>query len=325
MGSNLAQRAAVQRQQNETAPAQQTLAQQIQSMHKAFQLAMPRGAEAGQLIRDALTCVRTTKNLAQCDPQSVLGGLMTCAQLGLRPGVGALGHAWLLPFWDKKANVDERGRPRGGYAAQLVIGYRGYAKLCYQSGQVLNITPRTVYTQDEYELVYGLAGDTLVHRPHLDGPRGEPRLYYAVARLKDGGYALTDPMTQADMEAHRDKYAMAKNKQGEVVGPWKTEFEAMAHKTMVRRIIKLLPMSTELAVALAVDEGVRLDVTPDMDASEVTRTIAGEVEAPDDNVSGEGAAPHDPDAEAAAQADAEAAGKSGEGSWPSVAEPGGEA
>lgn len=316
MGNGLAQRAAAQRQGNDNAPVQQTLAQQIQSMHKAFQLAMPKGSEAGQLIRDALTCVRTTKNLANCDGPSVLGGLMTCAQLGLRPGVGALGHAWLIPFWDRNANDG-----RGGHRAQLIIGYQGYAELCYRSGRVLNIAPRTVFTQDHYELEYGLAGDKLIHRPFLDGPRGEPRLYYAVGRLDGGGYALTDPMTVADMEAHRDRYAMAKNRNGEVVGPWKDQFEAMAHKTMVRILCKLLPKSTELAIAMAVDEGLRLDVTPDIDPAEVTRpAITGEIEGP-----AEGSSSGDPDAEAAAQAAAEAASKTGESSWPATAKPGGDA
>src|SRR5438105_2203656 len=75
-----------------------TLAQQIRGMEEQFKLAMPRGMEAAQLIRDALTAVRTTNNLAKCEATSVLGALMTCAQLGLRPGV--LGHAWVLPFWD---------------------------------------------------------------------------------------------------------------------------------------------------------------------------------------------------------------------------------
>ena len=34
---------------------------------------------------------------------------------------------------------------------------------------------------------YGAEQDTFVHRPALDGPRGEPRLFYAVARTVDGG------------------------------------------------------------------------------------------------------------------------------------------
>ena len=89
-----------------------SLSDDIKRMESSFAMAMPRGNEATQLIRDALTCLRTTPKLAECDHASVLGGLMTCAQLGLRPGVAALGHGWLLPFWNRK-------RPGGaGLSAQ---------------------------------------------------------------------------------------------------------------------------------------------------------------------------------------------------------------
>lgn len=312
MGRDLATRAAGQRQQHTDDPKPpMTLGQQITEMQKHFQMAMPKGSEAGQLVRDALTCVRTTSNLAKCDPASVLGGLMTCAQLGLRPGVGALGHAWLIPFWDKNAGpINERTKkPMGGHRAQLIIGYQGYAELCYRSGRVLNIAPRTVYINDHYELEYGLDGDKLVHKPFLDGPRGDARLYYAVGRLEGGGYALTDPMTVADMQAHRDKFAMAK-KDGKVVGPWKDHFEAMAHKTMVRILCKFLPKSTELAIALAVDDGLRVDLTPNVDPAEVTEhpVIQGEV---DQNEPADGG-------DDSAQPNAEAA----KNDWPETPKPG---
>ncbi|WP_326646100.1 recombination protein RecT [Streptosporangium sp. NBC_01755] len=270
MGHNLTERAAAAA-RGQAAEQPQTLGQQIQQMQTQFQLAMPKGAEAGQLVRDAMTCLRMTPKLAQCEASSVLGGLMTLAQLGLRPGVGALGHAWLLPMWNTKERC---------HMATLVIGYQGYAELAYRTGRVLNIAPRTVYSNDHFRLSYGLAADELVHEPHLDGPRGDARLYYAVARLKDGGYALTDPMTQADMETHRDRFAMAKLKDGTIIGPWRDHFEAMAHKTMVRRLSKLLPKSTEFAYALAVDNGVRVDLTPTTAPDEVTErpVIDGQVE-----------------------------------------------
>jgi recombination protein RecT len=288
MGHNLAERAEQARGVAEQQP--QTLAQQIARMQSEFQLAMPKGGEAGQLIRDAMTCLRVTRGLDRCEADSVLGGLMTLAQLGLRPGVGALGHAWLIPFWDSKAGPkNAKGYRVGAHRAQLIIGYQGYAELAYRTGRVLNIAPRTVHERDRFELEYGLSQDILRHVPHLDGPRGQARLYYAVARLQGGGYAITDPMTQADMESHRDRFAMAKTKEKVdgtetgrlvVVGPWAEHFEAMAHKTMVRRLAKLLPKSTELAYALAVDDGVRVDVSPTASPDEVTEhpVIGGEIE-----------------------------------------------
>lgn len=239
--------------------AHNSLADEIRKMAGQYQLAMPKGAEATQLVRDALTALRATPKLAEAEHQSVLGGLMTCAQLGLR--VGVLGHAWLVPFWDYKIK---------GQRAQLIIGYQGYAELAFRSGKILSLASRTVFDNDEFDLYYAPQVQ-MRHRPTLDGPRGNARLYYAAAEIQGGGFALTDPMTVADMEAHRDKYATAKNKDGQIVGPWVSEFEGMAQKTMVRRLAKLLPKSTDLAIAIQADEGVRLDLNPKIDAAETTQ------------------------------------------------------
>lgn len=230
-----------------------TLQDQLWQMEKQFQLAMPTGSEAKQLIRDVLTCIRQTPKLAQCEPASIFGAAMTCAQLGLRPGVGALGHAYLLPFWDRKSGMQK---------AQLIIGYKGYAELAHRSGRVEAIMARVVYANDYFEVEYGAAEDKWVHRPCIDGPRGEPRLFYAVGRMVGGGYAITDPMTVADMEAHRDKFATAKTREGKVFGPWIDHFESMAEKTMVLRLLKLMPKSTEIQRALDNDGAVRVDLSP---------------------------------------------------------------
>jgi recombination protein RecT len=260
--------------------APRTIGDQIRDMESQFRLAMPRGAEAQQLVRDALTLLRTTSKLAECTPATVLGGLMTCAQLGLRPGV--LGHAWLLPFWDRKANDG-----RGGHSAQLVIGYQGLVDLVYRSGQVTSIAARTVHVNDDFELSYGLDEDRFHHTPALDGERGAPRLYYAIARMKGGGYAFTDPISHAEMEAYRDKNATAKTREGRVVGPWADEFEGMAHKTMIRRLAKLLPKSTELAQALEADERVRLDLSPTVEPGQAATVIDGETAVGVDTGTGE--------------------------------------
>ena len=96
---------------------------------------------------------------------------MTCAQLGLRPGV--LGQAYVLPFWDKKDRM---------YKAQFVAGYRGLVDLAYRSDRVLSIGARIVHANDYFEIEYNAIEDRLVHRPFLDGERGEARLYYVGSR-----------------------------------------------------------------------------------------------------------------------------------------------
>ena len=238
--------------------ATNNLADQIRAMEAQYQLAMPRGAEATQLVRDALTALRMTKNLAKCEATSVMGGLMTCAQLGLRPGV--LGHAWLLPFYSKK----ERG-----YQAQLVIGYQGLIELAHRSGGISSIIARTAYQNDEFWYDYGIA-DNLVHKPCMSGDPGAPSHYYAIVKYTNGGYAFW-VMTHDQMERHRDEHATAKTREGKVFGPWVDHFEAMAHKTVVRALAKYMPKSTQLAHALAADEKVRVDLSPDIQPAEASQ------------------------------------------------------
>lgn len=267
MGRDLAQRAEQARGQQVAKP-ELTLAQQIERMQVEYQRAMPRGAEAVQLVRDAQTCLRTIKNLDKCEAASVLGALMTCAQLGLRPGV--LGQAWPLPFWDKNAN-----NKRGGYRAQLIIGYQGLVELAHRSGRVASLIARTVYAGDVFEVDYGLS-DNLIHKPNLKGNRGEPIAYYAIVKFTNGGHAFY-VMSHPEMITYRDQYASAKSKEGYVFGPWKDNFEAMAHKTCVRQLAKWMPKSAELASAIAADEGVRVDLNPESDPESSTAYVAGEV------------------------------------------------
>jgi recombination protein RecT len=239
------------------AVATNTLADQIRQMQHQYQAAMPRGAEAAQLVRDALTAVRMTPKLAECEPASVLGSLMTCAQLGLRPGV--LGHAWLLPFWD--------GKTRGN-KAQLVIGYQGMIELAMRSGKISSLIARTVYSNDTFDVDYGLA-DSLVHKPNLFGERGTPTAFYAVAKFTSGGHAFI-VMTVPEMIEYREKNAKARTREGKIFGPWVDNFEGMAHKTCIRQLAKYMPKSTELAIAIAADEGVRVDIRSEVDAAEST-------------------------------------------------------
>lgn len=195
------------------------------------------------------------------------------------PPPGVLGHAWPLPFYTKKHHQDENGRWIAGYKAQLVIGYQGYIELAHRSGKIASLIARTAYEGDEFDVDYGIA-DNLVHKPNLFGERGNPIAYYAIVKFQGGGYAFF-VMSHQDMLKYRNDNATAKNRDGEVFGPWVDNFEGMAHKTCVRQLAKWMPKNTEMAVAIAADEGVRVDLRPTVDAAEVTErpeVIEGEVE-----------------------------------------------
>lgn len=277
-----------------------TLAEQIEAKKAVFQDALPDGAEARHLIRDAISLVRQQPQLAKCDVNTVLGGLMTFAQLGLRPGV--LGHGWLIPFKKRTYDRDTRQWVET-WEAQIVIGYKGYAELVYRTGSAMTMVSRQVHKHDEFDLAYGIE-DRLVHRPAQNGPRGDVTGYYSVIKFQGGGYVFWY-MTKAECEEWRDRYAMARKpifdpetrkKVGEeIVGPWRDNFDAMALKTTFLRAQNLAPKTTQLARATAVDGGVRRDMgdademffvhhpSPDTD-NVIDGEVADDPEAGDDQI-----------------------------------------
>jgi recombination protein RecT len=222
-------------------------------------LALPKHMTADRLARIALTEVRKTPALGRCDQASFLGAVMQCAQLGLEPG-GALGHAYLLPFENRKKGITE---------VQFIVGYRGMIDLARRSGQILSLEARAVYAADRFHVVLGLNPD-LQHEPAWDvEDRGPLRFVYSVAKLKDGGTQF-EVMSRMEIEKVR-----AKSKAGSA-GPWVDHFEEMAKKTVIRRLFKYLPVSIEMARAVGLDEQAEVGIpqdnplTVDADTGEIT-------------------------------------------------------
>jgi recombination protein RecT len=258
------------------AAAERSLMDDIRRMEPQYQAAMPRGLEAVQLTRDAFTLLRHTPRLGACNRLSVLGGLMTIAQLGLRAGV--LDQAWLVPFWNKNGGPrDERGNPRGEDVAQLIIGYRGYVELAHRSPHVGGFGARTAYANDEFRIRLGTA-EEIIHEPLLTGDRGEIIAHYAVAKFTNGGFTFRYK-TAAEMRAHRDQFA---NNPHRASSPWKTSYVAMCDKTMLRDVAKYVPQATALATAVAVDESIRTNLDADTDPTEASRFVDGHVLDEDD-------------------------------------------
>lgn len=248
----------------------QTIAQFIEVMKAEMARALPKHLSADRLARIALTEVRRTPRLAQCTQPSFGGALMTCAQLGLEPGV--TGEAYLIP---RKNGRLSRDAGRDVYEVQLTIGYQGMAKLFWQSPLAKSLDAQAVHEHDDhFEYEYGL-NPTLRHKPSLKD-RGETIAYYSVATLINGGFAFI-VLSRSDVERIRIR---SKAGTGDGDSPWKTDYDEMAKKTCLRRMFKLLPKSPELARALSHDEGVRTDWAEDaIDIQpEYPDAVPGEVE-----------------------------------------------
>ena len=208
---------------------QKTIFDVIQAGAKQFATALPKHINSDRFVRIAITTIRQNPKLAQCNQESLLGALMVSAQLGLEPGV--LGQCYLIPY---------------GRECQFQIGYKGMIELLRRSGQLKDIYAYSVYENDEFEMTYGLDRD-LKHKPNLQN-KGNFIGCYCVAVLKDDARAF-EYMTKEEIEAHGKKFSKTYGN-----GPWKTDFEAMAHKTVVKKMLKWLPVSVEFLEMANKDE-----------------------------------------------------------------------
>lgn len=196
-------------------------------------LALPAGLSPERMVRQAMTLVQKTPGLLECDHVSIIAGLIQAAELGLELS-GPLGHAYLVPRYDKHARCKK---------AVFQVGYRGLANLAFRSGQVASMPVRTVYELDELEIQYGTA-NALFHRP-AKGNRGNAVGYYALAVLKTGGHDF-EYLTREEAEFHRQKYARD--------NPiWSSNFDEMASKTAVRKLCDRLPLCPEAQIAASLD------------------------------------------------------------------------
>lgn len=213
-----------------------TIIDLVQSSKNQFANALPKHINTDRFVRIAITTIRLNPKLAKCSQESLLGALMVSAQLGLEPGT--LGQCYLIPFENKKAGTVE---------CQFQIGYKGLIELLRRSGQLSDIYSYTVYENDDFNIEYGLSR-TLVHKPNFTD-RGEIKGFYAVAILKDGAKAF-EYMTKDEITKHEEKYRKGSYKND----VWNKNFEEMAQKTVVKKLLKWLPVSVEFLEMAAKDE-----------------------------------------------------------------------
>lgn len=203
----------------------------IKAGEQQFAAALPKHLNSERFTRVAITEIRKNPKLAGCKAESLLGSLMVMAQLGLEPG--PLGQCYLIPY---------------GLECQFQLSYKGMIELLRRTGQLSDIYAYTVFENDDFSIEYGL-DRKLTHKPNFKDS-GEPIGYYAVAILKDGAKAF-EFMTKEAVEAHMKRFSKTYNN-----GPWKTDFEAMAHKTVVKKLLKWLPVSVEFIENMRKDEQV---------------------------------------------------------------------
>ncbi len=217
--------------QNAPAPAKEpgTFREMILTEKYKNQLAaaLPKGLTADRMIRVVLTAMNRTPKLLNCTKESLWLSVLNCAALGLLPD--PLGRAYLVPY---------------GTKCELIIGYKGLIDLAYRSDRIGMIQLKAVYAGDDFIYEFGLE-PMLDHKP-CDRP-GPLTHVYSIVHIKGCDSPSFDVMRKDEVDAIRKRSKAAND------GPWVTDYDAMAMKTVFRRHSKVLPMSAELAQALEHD------------------------------------------------------------------------
>jgi recombination protein RecT len=188
-----------------------------------------------QFMASVLTLANSNKLLGECDPIKLYNCCLMAAALKL-PFNQNLGQAYIVPF---------KGDP------QLQIGWKGFIQLAQRSGQFKRINCSDVR---EGEIVKRdrLTGE--IEFDWLDDAEREKKQvigYVAYFELLNG-YQQTLYMSKAEVEAHAKKYSQT-YKQG--FGVWKDNFDAMARKTLIKRILnQFAPLSVDMAKAMEYDQ-----------------------------------------------------------------------
>ena len=215
----------------------QTFRDTLTLMKPEIERALPKNSMTSErFIRLALTTGKSNPELLKCTLDSFLGALVVSAQLGLEPN-SPLGQAYIIPY-----------RKEGKLCAQFQLGYKGMITLARRSGEFQRIEARIVHENDEFELEYGLA-HKLKHIPLLDGDRGKVKGYYAIYSLKDGGESF-EFMSSDDIAAFKKIFVKSAG------GPWgnANTYDSMALKTVLKKVLKYAPISTEYVRDINLDD-----------------------------------------------------------------------
>lgn len=168
------------------------------------------------------------KALQNCHPKAVAVECLKAAVLNL-PLSRSLGFAYVVPY---------KGMPT------FVVGYKGMIQLAMRTGAYRSINAGPVY-DGEFK-----KRDRLTGNIDISGDKVSDTVvgYFAHFEMING-FTKTLYMTREEAEAHGKRFSKTYNN-----GPWKTDFDAMATKTVIRQLLsKYGMMSIEIQRAVAQD------------------------------------------------------------------------
>ncbi|WP_144243475.1 recombinase RecT [Azospirillum argentinense] len=206
-----------------------------------FSVALPSHITPDKFARVVMTAAAKNPDLAQADRRSLFNSCLEAAADGLMPN----GKEAALVIFNTKEKRD--GRDVWVKKVQYMPMVRGLRKLAMNSGQIKRLDAYVVHKNDEFD--YQLGFDANIHHkpPTLDVDRGPAIGAYAIA-VTDDDEKHVEVMSFQEIEKVR---SVSRSKDS---GPWKEWWGEMARKTVLRRLMKALPLSEELERVIERDD-----------------------------------------------------------------------
>lgn len=196
------------------------------------------GKNAAGFMSALLNIWNSNNQLQSCDTRSILGsaGLAATLNLSITP---SLGQAYIVPFKGK---------------ATFQVGCKGLIQLAHRTGKYVALHAGKV-RDGELRGFNPITGEPIIGEKISDEVVG----YIAYMRLTNG-FEKTCYMSTAEIEEHAQKYSQSYSydkKNNRQSSPWSTNFEAMASKTVLKKLLNTWGiLSAEMASAIQADQSV---------------------------------------------------------------------
>lgn len=210
-----------------------TVTEQLEALKPQLVRVMSRNMNPDRLVRIVMTEIRKNPKLGDCDAQTLLGAVMTSAQLHLEPGV--FGQCYFVPY---------------GKTCTFITGWQGYVDLVSRTGRA-NAWTGAVREGDTFECSLG-SRPFVKHQPDFDGDEDRKLLYtYAVGRIAGSDTPVIEVWGKQRLDKHLKRY----NKVGDRHYALQNghNFEMYARKIPLLQVVKYLPKSVELQTAAGLD------------------------------------------------------------------------
>lgn len=192
-------------------------------------LALPKHMNADRMTRLALTAFSTNPDLQKCTHDSIAGSIMVACQMGLEPGVN--GQGYLIPY---------KGR------CTFVPGWKGIVDIANRSGRSA-VWTGAVFAGDEFDYAMG-DRPFVTHKPGRSlGAADDLQYVYAIGRVRDSEWPIIEVWNMEKIWAHRDYYNKVGARHYSFENP-----EMYARKVPLLQVLKYMPTSIEMSVALEV-------------------------------------------------------------------------